>query len=593
MTEPTENPGEQEAFALLERYLDDLHSGRPVDRAKLLAEHPELAGTLNCLEAIEDLAFAPTENLAGPGDPIHSAPTRNLGQQVESATSARPGDSPIDGTNRDFGDFELIMEIGRGGMGVVYKARQKSLDRLVAIKMILASHLASEDQVQRFVAEARAAAKLNHPNIVGIHEVGEWHGQHYFVMEHVEGPSLAEVLGAGPIESDAAAEYVVKIARAVHYLHEQGIVHRDLKPSNVLMQGVLGAGDLGLEGLARAGNSSLAPSPQLLIPKITDFGLAKTLIGDSHMTHTGAIVGTPSYMAPEQAAARAADVGPASDVYSLGAVLYELLTGRPPFREATPLDTLVQVLEAEPPLPRQIRSGVPRDLEMICLRCLEKSPEARYRSAAALADDLERYLKNEGVEARPPGLWHRMRRWSRRQPALSSRLGVLALCAIILQTNYWKTSGTDHAVVPATHSQVMIVLGLWAVSSAIFQQCLAREKWSEWVRFVWAATDAVLFTLVLWLTGGPESPVAIVYAALITTAGLWFRVRLVWFMTGLCTGAYAWLLIDCHQRGIVLEKELFRHIILIVVLVGLGSVVAYQVKRIRALSRYYEHRQLP
>ena len=226
----------------------------------------------------------------------------------------------------DFGPYELLEEVGRGGMGVVFKARQKGLDRIVAIKMILGSHLANEDQVARFYAEAHAAARLQDPRIVAIHDVGEIGGQHYFAMEYIAGPSLAALLTAGPIDPERAAHLLIEVSRAMGRLHALGIVHRDLKPSNILLD--------------EAGR-----------PSISDFGLAKMLSADGPSTRTGAIIGTPSYMAPEQAAGRGEAVGPLSDVYSLGAILYELLSGRPPFDEPSPLDTLVQVLEREPDPP--------------------------------------------------------------------------------------------------------------------------------------------------------------------------------------------------------------------------------------------------
>jgi serine/threonine-protein kinase len=568
MSDTIDDPIDQYAFSLLDAYLQDLHAGRRPDRERFLAEHPELSDALQCLEAIDSLAPDATEDLGNPGEPrIHSALTEiRTGSDSGQENSSHA--APLPQATTDFGDYQLLAEIGRGGMGVVYKARQKTLDRLVAVKMILASHLASDDQVHRFYAEARAAAKLQHPNIVGIHEIGHLHGQHYFVMEHVEGRSLADVLAAGPMDPEAAADCAAKIARAVHHLHQQGIVHRDLKPSNILID-------------ARGE------------PHVTDFGLAKTLIGDSQLTHTGAIVGTPSYMAPEQAAGRGAEVGPHSDVYSLGALLYDMLTGRPPFREATPLDTLVQVLEAEPRLPSQINPRVPRDLEMICLRCIEKLAQNRYPSAAALADDLERFLKRESVDARPPGFVQRVRRWSRREPALSSRLGVLALCLVILQINFWMTQETPDAIDPRVHGQVMIVLALWAAASLVCQRGMSHERSAEPARYAWAATDAIMLTLILWLTDNVQSPVVVGFPALIATSGLWFRERLVWFMTGICSLGYVALLVDWTRRGQDLDEPLFRHIILLVLLIGLGFVVAYQVRRIRALSRYYEHRRLP
>lgn len=564
MSEIIEDPNEQHEFSVLDAYLQDLHAGRRPDREQLVAQHPELAAALGCLEAIDSLAPPPTEDILQPDQRVHSAPTQIWTDRESPIPGTSNQTSPIPVGTTDFGDYQLIAEIGRGGMGVVYKARQRSLDRLVAVKMILASHLASEDQVHRFYAEAKAAAKLEHPNIVGIHEIGQLHGQHYFVMEHVEGRSLAQTLAGGPMEPAIAAECVAKIARAVHRLHQEGIVHRDLKPSNILIDA---KGE----------------------PHVTDFGLAKTLIGDSHMTHTGAIVGTPSYMAPEQAAGRTSEVGPLSDVYSLGALLYDMLTGRPPFREATPLDTLVQVIEAEPRLPRQINPRVPRDLEMICLRCLEKVAQNRYASAAALADDLERFLKSESVDARPLGFEHRVRRWSRREPALASHLGLLALCATILQANFWIT----HNVETPTHYKVIAVMGIWALICVGCQHLLSFEDIAERARYVWAAADVALFTAVLMITHDLEGPVAGVFPGLIAASGLWFRERLVWFMSALTIIAYLWLMCFSAIAGPSLHEPLFRHIILLFVLVVMGFVVSYQVKRIRALSRYYDHRQLP
>ena len=286
-------------------------------------------------------------------------------------------DVPSTGTRiQYFGDYEIIDEIARGGMGVVYRARQVTLNRTVAVKMILTGQLASREEVQRFFTEAEAAASLQHPNIVTIHEVGEHEGRQYFSMEYVDGPNLAERVRKHPLDAAKAAEYVKIIAEAIHYAHEQGTLHRDLKPSNILLD----------------------ESDQ---PQITDFGLAGKTEGDSKLTASGAILGTPAYMSPEQAGAQRALIGPASDVYSLGAVLYELLTGRPPFQAATPMDTLVQVLEQEPVSPKLLNAGIPDDLATICLKCLEKRPDGRYLTAGQLAEDLDRFLNQEPILARP------------------------------------------------------------------------------------------------------------------------------------------------------------------------------------------------
>jgi tRNA A-37 threonylcarbamoyl transferase component Bud32 len=273
---------------------------------------------------------------------------------------------------RYFGDYEILEEIARGGMGVVYKARQISLDRPVALKMILAGEWATPEARQRFRAEAEAAANLQHPNIVAIHEVGEHEGQQYFSMDFVVGKNLAELVRGKRLKAKLAARYVRTIAEAVHFAHERGILHRDLKPQNVLID--------------KGGR-----------PRITDFGLAKRVESDSGLTRTGEILGSPSYMPPEQAESRPNEVGPTSDVYSLGAILYELLTGCPPFRGATVLETLSQVIQSPPVPPRALTPSVPRDLETICLKCLEKSPTMRFSSAKDLAEELRRFLHGEGI----------------------------------------------------------------------------------------------------------------------------------------------------------------------------------------------------
>ena len=305
-----------------------------------------------------------------------------------------------------FGDYELIEEIARGGMGVVYKARQTSLNRTVAIKMILAGQLAREADVKRFHAEAEAAANLQHPNIVAIHEVGDQEGQHYFSMDYVEGKNLAEVVREGPLPVRKAALYVQTIAEAIHYAHQRGTLHRDLKPQNVLID---------------AANQ----------PRITDFGLAKQLERDSGLTRTGAVLGSPAYMPPEQATGRHAQVGPQSDVYSIGAILYELLTGRAPFHAETLVATLAKVVDEPPVPPAKLNARVPRDLEVICLKCLEKAPERRYHSARELAEELERFLNHQPILAKPASPLRTVWSWSLRHPWIVTAAATVVILGLV------------------------------------------------------------------------------------------------------------------------------------------------------------------
>jgi predicted Ser/Thr protein kinase len=371
---------------------DDLRAqGRKISAQELCQECPEcVAEVARRIHALQEM-YRRLET-GGPDDNGAAGPL------AETASGPWP---TVNG-------YEIVGKLGRGGMGVVYKARQVGLERWVALKMLAAGAQADQEQLHRFRTEAEAVARLQHPNIVQIYEVGEQDGRPYMALEHVDGGSLARKLAGTPLPARQAARVTETLALAVHFAHQQGIVHRDLTPANVLLTA---------DGA----------------PKISDFGLAKFVIsGGKGQTQSGAVLGTPSYMAPEQAEGKAREVGPGTDIYALGAILYELLTGRPPFEAETPLDTLRQVVSEEPVPPGQLQAKLPRDLETICLKCLAKEPAQRYRTAGELAADLKRWLVGEPIQARPVGAWERAVKWARRRPAVAALVGVTVVAAGVL-----------------------------------------------------------------------------------------------------------------------------------------------------------------
>jgi serine/threonine protein kinase len=363
----------------LAQVLDDIAQKR-IGADSACQEHPQWADEIRRLCALGQLL-----DFCG----------RTDSQNTLAARTSAAADHSLP---RTFAGYELVEELGRGGMGIVYKARDPELQRDVALKMVLRGSLASEADLARFRSEAQAAAGLNHPQIVPIYQVGEHEGQPYFCMKYVPGRTLAEVIAEGPLPPRQAAAYLAGIARAVQHAHDKGVLHRDLKPSNVLLQTVDPPSSHNAVGQSALWNRQSA------VPLLTDFGLAKRVEGGASLTGTGAILGTPTYMAPEQAAGDGKPVGPAADVYSLGAILYEMLTGRPPFLAASIMETLLLVRSEEPVRPRLLNPQIDVELELICRKCLEKRPEHRYGTAAQLADDLEAFLRGEPVSARSSSL---------------------------------------------------------------------------------------------------------------------------------------------------------------------------------------------
>jgi|HubBroStandDraft_6_1064221.scaffolds.fasta_scaffold22597_2 WD40 repeat protein len=366
-----------------------------------------------------------------------------LPDELPPAPKPPPGLSPISepasGGLRfpEIPGYEILRELGRGGMGVVFQARDVRLHRLVALKMILSGFHATPETLIRFLGEAKVVARLQHPNIVQIFDIGDWGGQPYLALEYLEGGNLARLLGQ-PLSADVAVPIAETLARAVQYAHEQGVVHRDLKPSNILMSQ---AGYQFATAMAtpprRASTEPLfnrkptSANTATCDLKITDFGLAKRLDADAGTTNSGSVVGTPHYMPPEQAAGRTHEVGPANDVYAIGAILYEMLTGRPPIVGTTPMETVMHVLNDDPAPPRMLNARISRDLETICLKCLRKEPRQRYASAADVADDLHRFACGEPIRARPIAWWERAWRWAQRNP-LAAVLASAFLASLVL-----------------------------------------------------------------------------------------------------------------------------------------------------------------
>lgn len=590
-----------ELAELLDQYLAALQAGDLPRCHALLDQHPKLREFAEAFELLDrmspDIGFVSTLL-----DALAAEPHQATGTPESEADSAQMQTLVLDPSVveashaiqsaehraplRNFGRFELLEELGRGGMGVVYRARQMDLDRVVAVKMILVNRLASEADIRRFYQEAKAAGRLSHPHIVGIHEVGEVLGQHYFSMDCVDGPSLADLLAQGPaaqndshvdlrqsslsfdptdsrqklagrdslLTFEQVARVLRDIARAVGYLHSHGIVHRDLKPSNIL----------------------LSPSGQ---PFLTDFGLAKCQMPDGEQTGSGAIIGTPLYMSPEQAAGKNSIVGPASDLYSLGAILYQSLTGSVPHRGSTPMRTIVQVIETEPELPRSLNNKAPRELEAICLKCLEKDPEARYASAEEFADDLERYLRGEPVLARSSGLVHRFRRWIRRDPALASRWAAQASAALAIYGAF-----LIDEVTPEKHWYLQKLLLIWAVSASLFQSAIKQPPIARAARFTWLASDAAFLTHMLTVAGHPVGPLLVAYPMLVVGSGLFFHEELVYFMTTVSLLSYAFLVSRIPEEA----NPPHYCVIFAAVLVVIGLIVAHQVHRIRNISRHFD-----
>jgi serine/threonine-protein kinase len=453
-----------------------------------------------------------------------------------------------------FGPYEVEGLVGRGGMGTVFRARQLQLDRIVALKMIHAEHQSDPADLSRFEREARAAAAVQHPNVVQIFDAGQIHGQSYFAMEYVEGSDLEDETEGGPLAPRVAARHVATVARAVHHLHGHNILHRDLKPSNIL----------------------IAPDGR---PKVTDFGIARILgVGAGPgKTTTGMAMGTPSYMAPEQASDDRGDIGPWTDVHGLGAVLYRLLTGRVPFDGETAMDTMLMAIHKPPPRPRVLNPAVPGALDAICIKCLEKRPDRRYPSAEAVALDLERFLAGDVAEAVRPNLWTHLRRWCERETNLAVHLLALSLVALAKLLSF--------ALAPAgtapTDLVVALLLGGWIGSGLIIHRLFRREGAAA---LAWGALDVLFLTGVLLAVNGARSAALVAYPVIIAGTGLWLRPRPVGVTTVLALAGFGVLVGDSLAWHLDRRLALDGYVIVAVSIVAAGLVTLRQVRRARALG---------
>jgi TRAP transporter TAXI family solute receptor len=460
---PVNNPNPEYAVdALLAEYLRRIDAGESVDREEFIAAHPECADELR--EVLETAALV--EFMAGPldgqqdeqdidtefgvgvsvGNPVDGEAPTLPPTNGEDITRTVPDSSA--GETRllepsEFGDYELLEVIGRGGMGVVYKARQIKMDRIVAVKMIRAGRLASDEDVQRFYTEAQAAGKIDHPNIVTVYEVNQIDGHHFFSMDYVEGEDLAALLKKGLLKPKRSARYLRDAALAIHAAHETGVLHRDMKPANILID----------------------EDDRVLI---TDFGLAKHIDKNEGLTETGMTLGTPNYMPPEQAAGDLRMFGPHTDVYSMGAILFVMLTGRTPFRSDSIARTIFDVIHTEPPAPRSINKNADVDLETICLKCLAKEPANRYASAAELAEDLDRFLNDQPILAKPTTQMQKCWNWLSHVPLVAALVGRNVISSSPIQI-------ATQRVVLGLAIAIPIFLWLWHRTHQVWSQAMPAE----------------------------------------------------------------------------------------------------------------------
>lgn len=518
-----------------------IEAGDKVLQRRLLLDQPELNELLPALLLLQSISKPAAGGKESTSSPIHP--------------HSAPGVAS-DGLWAGFSErYTLQRELGRGGMGVVYLAEDSRLKRQVALKLLLSGALASEEQRRRFAKEARAAAGLRHPGIVAIHDVGDAAGVPYFTMDYLPGKNLAQRLSLGPFAADEAAQLIRDAARALHYLHGHGVLHRDIKPGNLLFdaQGRLVLGD---------------------------FGLARQEEDASMQTVSNDLLGTLRYMPPEQAFGPAKELSPRSDVYSMGAVLYEMVCGKPAITASGHAGMLLALLEREPIRPRDHNQQIPLDLERIILRCLSKDPARRYETAEALALDLDRFLRKEPLAVAEGSPLHDLARWARREPAWAAHLGGILLLSAVVGVQFTLFGGSV-----AYHAQLGFALFAWLLGSALCSWLLKHSTTEQFARLGWAILDAGMLSFLHVLANDPSTPLHAGYPLLIAASGLWFRVYMVYFTLAACLAGYGTALaMESSVRGAYPHYPATA--ILMFVLTAL--VVAYQVRRLMAVSSYLE-----
>lgn len=519
--------------------------------AKCFADRPHLAKQLCEMLAAD-------ENSALDNSPLH----RHLAEgDVTPATLAldpektSPASAAVTEAMEALPGYQLLDELGRGGMGVVFRARQLSPERIVAVKMILSGQFASNQEIQRFRAEAEAAANLSHAGIVPIYEVGHHQGRHFFSMGYVEGRSLADLIREGGLNFEQIAELILQIAQAMAHAHAVGIIHRDLKPSNILID---------CENC----------------PRVTDFGLAKRMDGNSDMTHSGQILGSPGYMAPEQASGRNDLVSEATDIYGLGAILYALLTGKPPFAASNLIDAIDQICTMNPIPPRKLNWRVPRPLETICLKCMHKTPAARYRSMKDLAADLESFLRHEPIQAKPLGVGERIIYWARRKPGLASQWACVILFFIYHAVSSYILKETISAQTWFRWTSVGIALaaggGAW-----FFQRMYEKPSTRPAAIYGWMTWNFVLLTGLLFLVAGAKSPLALIYLLLTAASATLYEKGLVGYtMTLAAVGYMTHVVVGATLRPDA-AVDFYDATCMMLSIVVLGMIQYFVVRRIR------------